>query len=72
MVSGKCGFANQINTHFAAAGIVMEGYWINRNFTSYLRKHLRNNGFRVGTVGKVDEVGETLADGEILVKDPMS
>jgi long-chain acyl-CoA synthetase len=31
---------------------------------------LRNNGFRVGTVGKVINEGKKAADGEILCKGP--
>jgi long-chain acyl-CoA synthetase len=71
MVSGSAALQNPINSHFAAEIPVMEGYGLTETSPVISVNDLRNNGFRVGTVGKViNEVDKIAADGEILCKGP--
>lgn len=58
---------------FGAAGIpIMEGYGLTETSPLVAINDLRNNGYKIGTVGKViDKVAVTIAaDGEILCKGP--
>ena len=73
MVSGSAALQTRLTRIFAAAEIpVMEGYGLTETSPVISVNDLRNNGFRVGTVGKViNEVEVKIAaDGEILCKGP--
>lgn len=73
MVSGSAALQPRLTRVFAAAGLpVMEGYGLSETSPVISVNDMRNNGFRVGTVGKViDHVTVKIAtDGEILVKGP--
>ena len=73
MVSGSAALQPRLTRVFAAAGLpVMEGYGLSETSPVISVNDMRNEGFRVGTVGKViDHVTVKIAtDGEILVKGP--
>ena len=73
MVSGSAALQTRLARIFAAAEIpVMEGYGLTETSPVISVNDLRNNGFRVGTVGKViNHVDVKIAaDGEILCKGP--
>ncbi len=73
MVSGSAALQPRLTRVFAAAGLpVMEGYGLSETSPVIAVNDMRNEGFRVGTVGKViDHVTVKIAtDGEILVKGP--
>ena len=73
MVSGSAALQQRLTKTFTAAGIpVMEGYGLTETSPVISVNDMRNNGFRVGTVGKVlNGVEVKIAeDGEILCKGP--
>lgn len=73
LVTGSAALQPRLTKVFTAAGIpVMEGYGLTETSPVISVNDMRNNGFRVGTVGKVLEGVEVkLADdGEILCKGP--
>lgn len=73
LVTGSAALQPRLTKVFTAAGIpVMEGYGLTETSPVISVNDMRNNGFRVGTVGKVlDGVEVKIAeDGEILCKGP--
>lgn len=73
MVSGSAALQPRLTKVFAAAGMpIMEGYGLSETSPVVSVNDQRNNGFRVGTVGKVIEGVEVkiAQNGEILVKGP--
>lgn len=73
MVSGSAVLQPRLTRVFTAAGMpVMEGYGLSETSPVISVNDVRNNGFRVGTVGKIiDGLDFKFADtGEILVKGP--
>ena len=73
LVSGSAALQQRLTKTFTAAGIpVMEGYGLTETSPVISVNDMRNNGFRVGTVGKVlNGVEVKIAeDGEILCKGP--
>jgi long-chain acyl-CoA synthetase len=73
MVSGSAALQPRLTKVFAAAGMpIMEGYGLSETSPVVSVNDQRNNGFRVGTVGKVIEGVEVkiAENGEILVKGP--
>jgi len=73
LVSGSAALQSRLTKVFCAANIpVMEGYGLTETSPVISVNDMRNNGFRVGSVGKVlDGVEVKIAeDGEILCKGP--
>lgn len=73
MVSGSAALQPRLTRTFAAAEMpIMEGYGLTETSPVISVNDMRNNGFRVGTVGRIiDNVDVKIAeDGEILVKGP--
>lgn len=73
MVSGSAALQPRLTKVFTAAGMpIMEGYGLSETSPVISVNDQRNNGFKVGTVGKViDDVEVKIAEnGEILVKGP--
>jgi len=73
LVCGSAALQTRLSKVFCAAGIpVMEGYGLTETSPVISVNDMRNEGFRVGTVGKVlDGVEVKIAeDGEILCKGP--
>ena len=73
MVSGSAALQPRLTKVFAAAGIkVVEGYGLTETSPVIAVNDFRNNGFKIGTVGKVIEDVEVkiAEDGEILCKGP--
>ncbi|MCG1036983.1 AMP-dependent synthetase/ligase [Polaribacter sargassicola] len=73
MVSGSAALQPRLTKVFAAAGMpIMEGYGLTETSPVIAVNDERNNGFKVGTVGKIiDNVEVKIAEnGEILVKGP--
>lgn len=73
MVSGSAALQPRLTRVFTAAGMpIMEGYGLTETSPVVTVNDRRNNGFKVGTVGKViDGVEVKIAEnGEILVKGP--
>ncbi|WP_010179247.1 AMP-dependent synthetase/ligase [Aquimarina agarilytica] len=71
IASGSAALQSRLARVFNAAGInVMEGYGLTETSPVISVNDIRNNGFKIGTVGKVlDETTVTIAeDGEILVE----
>ncbi len=73
MVSGSAPLQTRLARVFAAAGMpIMEGYGLTETSPVVSVNDKRNNGFKIGTVGKIiDGVEVKIAkNGEILVKGP--
>ncbi|MEO9569571.1 MAG: AMP-dependent synthetase/ligase [Polaribacter sp.] len=73
MVSGSAALQPRLTKVFTAAGMpIMEGYGLTETSPVISVNDQRNNGFKIGTVGKViDEVEIKIAEnGEILAKGP--
>ena len=73
MVSGSAALQPRLTRVFAAAEMpIMEGYGLTETSPVVSVNDQRNEGFRIGTVGKIiDNVDVKIAeDGEILVKGP--
>ncbi len=73
MVSGSAALQPRLTRIFAAAGIkVVEGYGLTETSPVIAVNDFRNNGFKIGTVGKaIEDVEIKIAeDGEILCKGP--
>jgi len=73
MVSGSAALQPRLTRVFTAAGMpIMEGYGLTETSPVVTVNDRRNNGFKVGTVGKViDGVEIKIAEnGEILIKGP--
>ncbi|WP_250434433.1 AMP-dependent synthetase/ligase [Hanstruepera flava] len=73
MVSGSAALQPRLTRVFAAAGMpIMEGYGLTETSPVISVNDQRNNGFKIGTVGRIiDNVEVKIAeDGEILVKGP--
>ncbi|WP_288956521.1 long-chain fatty acid--CoA ligase [uncultured Polaribacter sp.] len=73
MVSGSAALQQRLTRVFTAAGMpIMEGYGLTETSPVVSVNDQRNNGFKVGTVGKIiDGVEVKIAEnGEILVKGP--
>ena len=73
LVSGSAALQQRLTRVFAAAEMpVMEGYGLTETSPVITVNDMRNNGFKVGTVGKVIQNVEVkiAADGEILCKGP--
>jgi long-chain acyl-CoA synthetase len=73
IVNGSAALQPRLTRVFAAAEIyIMEGYGLSETSPVISVNDLRNNGFRIGTVGKIINHVEVkiAADGEILCKGP--
>ena len=73
IVNGSAALQPRLARVFAAAEIyIMEGYGLSETSPVISVNDLRNNGFRIGTVGKIINHVEVkiAADGEILCKGP--
>ena len=73
MVSGSAALQPRIARIFCAAGMnVMEGYGLTETSPVVTVNEYKNNGFKIGTVGKaIDKVEIKIADDdEILIKGP--
>ena len=73
MVSGSAALQQRLTRVFTAAGMpIMEGYGLTETSPVVSVNDQRNNGFKVGTVGKVISGVEVkiAENGEILVKGP--
>ncbi|MBF04381.1 MAG: long-chain fatty acid--CoA ligase [Flavobacterium sp.] len=73
LVCGSAALQTRLSKVFCAANIpVMEGYGLTETSPVISVNDMRNNGFRIGTVGKVLEGVEVkiAEDGEILCKGP--
>ena len=73
MVSGSAALQQRLTRVFTAAGMpIMEGYGLTETSPVVTVNDQRNNGFKVGTVGKVISGVEVkiAENGEILVKGP--
>lgn len=73
MVSGSAALQPRLTKVFTAAGMpIMEGYGLTETSPVVTVNDQRNNGFKVGTVGKVikDVEVKIAKNGEILVKGP--
>jgi long-chain acyl-CoA synthetase len=73
MVSGSAALQPRLARIFAAAEIPMEGYGLTETSPVISVNDIRNNGFKVGTVGKVIDNVEVLMlkTAKFFVKDPM-
>ncbi|MGY0408702.1 MAG: AMP-dependent synthetase/ligase, partial [Polaribacter sp.] len=73
MVSGSAALQPRLTRIFAAAKMpIMEGYGLTETSPVISVNDLRNNGFKIGTVGKIikDVTVKIAETGEILVKGP--
>lgn len=73
MIAGSAPMQSRLIKVFTAAGIpVLEGYGLTETSPAVSVTDIRNNGFKIGTVGKVlnDVTVKIAQDGEILVKGP--